>query len=47
MSRSGSAVLPACGTGYYRNGEGDEVIFVHEGAGSGRDDLWRSALSGG
>ena len=31
---------------FFRNGEGDEVIFVHEGIGHARDDLRRPALQG-
>ena len=27
---------------FFRNGEGDEVIFVHEGSGHARDDLRRA-----
>ena len=32
---------------FYRNGEGDEVIFVHEGSGHARDDLRRPAVPRG
>ena len=32
--------------GFYRNGEGDEVIFVHEGSGDARDDLRRRRRTG-
>ncbi len=31
---------------FYRNGEGDEVIFVHEGSGRARDHLRDAALPG-
>ena len=31
---------------FFRNGEGDEVIFVHEGSGVARDDLRRRAVQG-
>ena len=29
---------------FYRDGEGDEVIFVHEGSGRRRDDLRHAAV---
>ena len=31
---------------FFRNGEGDEVIFVHEGIGDARDDLRRAPVQG-
>ena len=43
-SRSRSASRPTERDGFYRNGEGDEVLFIHHGTGHRRDDLRRRPL---